>query len=396
MNPLLTVTGLSKSFGGLSALKEISLRVNPGQIVGIIGPNGAGKTTLFNCFAGLYHPTEGQIEFQGRSFVPDAVETTRKQVRKWGLSSLILGILWLPLFWSFFLPDAVFKLEMTLLGVFILGIRFLLIRGLMLFQIWAWGLMFVFLLSDLCFALWWLTHSASELYLVGTRIPLGGPLLAWSISAGLFSIFLCIRMSLRQVRQLYGFRLSPDAVCRLGMARTFQNIRLFFNLSVLDNVRLGHHVQMKSGVPGALFRTRTQREEEALAEKEALEALRFVGLEERAFDLAGSLAYGEQRRLEIARALASRPKLLLLDEPAAGMNARESSRLIDLVRNIREDGIAVLIIEHDMRVMMNLADHIYVLDYGRLIAEGTPDEIRSNPKVIKAYLGGGGAIHAES
>jgi branched-chain amino acid transport system ATP-binding protein len=395
MNPVLRVTHLSKSFGGLSALRDISLEARPGQIVGIIGPNGAGKTTLFNCFAGLYYPTRGQIQFQARPILPQVSEAKAKLIRQCAILFMALGVIWLPLFWSFFLPDALYRLELVLLGLFILAIRFLLIRGLMRFQIWAWSLMIVFLLSDLGFSVWWLTRPSSPVFLMGTRIPLNYFSWPWSLAAGTFSIYLLIQLGSRQGRQLYGFRLSPDAICRLGMARTFQNIRLFFNLSVLDNVKIGRHVQMRSGVPGALFRTRAVRDEEAVTEKEALECLRFVGLEARAFDLAGVLAYGEQRRLEIARALASRPKLLLLDEPAAGMNARESARLIDLILQIRGKGIAVLIIEHDMRVMMNLADHIYVLDYGRLIAQGTPDEIRSNPKVIEAYLGGG-ATHAEA
>lgn len=395
MNPVLRVIDLSKSFGGLSALKEISLEAETGQIVGIIGPNGAGKTTLFNCFAGLYPPTRGQIQFQDRPVVPECSEAKATRVRWCALFFMALGLIWLPLFWSFFLPSALFKLELVLLGIFILAMRFLLIRGVMRFQIWAWSLMFLFLLSDLSFAAWWLIHPPSAVHLVGTHISLSTIAWPWGMVAGPFSIYLTIQLSLRQVRQLYGFRLSPDAICRMGMARTFQNIRLFFNLSVLDNVKIGCHARIHTGVLGALLRTRAQREEESLTETEALECLRFVGLEKRAFDLAGTLAYGEQRRVEIARALASRPSLLLLDEPAAGMNARESSHLISLILNIRQKGVTVLIIEHDMRVMMSLADYIYVLDYGRLIAEGTADDIRNNPKVIEAYLGGGTA-HAET
>jgi branched-chain amino acid transport system ATP-binding protein len=148
---------------------------------------------------------------------------------------------------------------------------------------------------------------------------------------------------------------------------------------------------MAQKVYATLFRTRSQREEEKKIEVEALEHLRFVGLEHRAFDLSGTLAYGEQRRLELARALASHPRLLLLDEPAAGMNPQESSQLMRLIRKIRDQGITVLIIEHDMKVMMNLADHIYALDHGVLIAHGTPDEIRADPRVIEAYLGRGSA-----
>ncbi|MBT3260208.1 MAG: ABC transporter ATP-binding protein, partial [Deltaproteobacteria bacterium] len=184
--------------------------------------------------------------------------------------------------------------------------------------------MFIFLLSDFCFSLWFLTHQNPSGVLILTRMPLGYFTIPWGVMAGLFSLYFAGVLCTGKVRRIYGFRTSPDAVCRMGMARTFQNIRLFFNLSVLDNVKIGRHGRLHSGLGKTLFRTRFQKEEEALAEKKGLHFLRFVGLDHRAFDLADTLAYGEQRRLEIARALASEPELLLLDEPAAGMNARES------------------------------------------------------------------------
>ena len=251
--------------------------------------------------------------------------------------------------------------------------------------------MFVFILGDLYLAFWCLTHPTSLGQVPGVAMPLAYLALPWSILAITFGTYLGWQLSLREVRQLYGFRLGPDAINRLGVARTFQNIRLFLTLSVLDNVRIGAHGRMAQKIYATLFRTRFQREEEKKIEQEALEHLRFVGLEHRAFDLSGALAYGEQRRLELARALASHPRLLLLDEPAAGMNPQESSRLMRLIRKIRDQGITVLIIEHDMKVMMNLADHIYAFDHGVLIAQGTPDEIRANPRVIEAYLGRGSA-----
>jgi ABC-type branched-subunit amino acid transport system ATPase component len=389
MNSFLTVKNLSKTFGGLTALKDISLSVAPQQIVGIIGPNGAGKTTFFNCLSCLYHPSEGEIEFEKFLLAAPAKTAAKKRVRLLAIIFLVLGIIRLPLFWSFFLPQTFFKVEVFLLGIFILSIRFFLFRGLMRHEIWAWGLMFVLLLSDLCFGLLFLTHMNPETRLILTPLPLYYISAPWGVAAGLFSLYFMGVLCVQNVRRLYGFRKGPDAVCRMGMARTFQNIRLFFNLSVLDNVKIGRHGRMHSGLVKTLFRTPFQKQEEAAAEKEGLRFLRFVGLADKAFDLADTLAYGEQRRLEIARALASEPKILLLDEPAAGMNARESEKLIQLVRKIQADGIAVLIIEHDMKVMMNLADYIYVFDYGRLIAQGIPDNVRKNQRVIDAYLGKG-------
>jgi branched-chain amino acid transport system ATP-binding protein len=391
MDAILRVSKLSKVFGGLSALNQVSLEVETGKIVGIIGPNGAGKTTLFNCLTGLYYPSEGQVLFQERSVVPELSNRKARLVQRLSWLFIVLSLAWLPLFWAFFLPQTFFKVELTLLAIFILSIRMIVVRGLKEFQIWAWSTMFVFILGDLYLSIWWLTHSASLGQLPGLALPLAYLALPWSVLAIAFSTYLGWQLLLREVRQLYGFRLGPDAINRLGVARTFQNIRLFLTLSVLDNVKIGAHGKMAQKIYATLLRTKSQRGEEKKIELDALEHLRFVGLEQRAFDLSGTLAYGEQRRLELARALASHPRLLLLDEPAAGMNPQESSRLMRLIRKIRDRGVTVLIIEHDMKVMMNLADHIYALDHGVLIAHGTPDEIRANPRVIEAYLGRGSA-----
>jgi branched-chain amino acid transport system ATP-binding protein len=391
MDTILRVNELSKVFGGLSALSQVSLEVERGKIVGIIGPNGAGKTTLFNCLTGLYYPSEGQVLFQERSVVPELSSRKARLIQRLSWLFIIVSLAWLPLFWSFFITRTFFKVELTLLAIFILSIRLVVVRGLRDFQIWAWSTIFVFILGDLYLALWWLIHHASLGQLPGVDVSLAYVALPWSILAIVYSTYLGWQLFLREGRQLYGFRLGPDAINRLGVARTFQNIRLFLTLSVLDNVRIGAHGKMAQKLWATLFRTRSQQEEERKIEREALDHLRFVGLEHRAFDLSGALAYGEQRRLELARALASHPRLLLLDEPAAGMNPQESSQLMGLIRKIRDQGITVLIIEHDMKVMMNLADHIYALDHGVLIAHGTPDEIRANPRVIEAYLGRGSA-----
>jgi len=259
--PLLKVDGVSKQFGGLMALSEVSFEVLPGRITGLIGPNGAGKTTLFNCIAGVYTPTKGRLLF-------DAADGARRT---------------------------------------------------------------------------------------------------------------------------NGFK--PERMTALGIARTFQNIRLFSQLTVLDNVRIGRHCRTSQGLFGAIFRTAAQVAEERRIVDEAMHWLSFVGLEGKAFFQSSALSYGDQRRLEIARALATGPRLLLLDEPAAGMNPQETASLVGLIHAIMKEGVTVVLIEHDMKLVMSICEHLVVLDHGMKIAEGGPRDIRENPQVIEAYLGRG-AAHA--
>jgi branched-chain amino acid transport system ATP-binding protein len=250
---LLHVEHVSKIFGGLVAVDDVSLAVEPKSIVSIIGPNGAGKTTFFNMLTGLYKPSIGRISFAGND-------------------------------------------------------------------------------------------------VTGKR---------------------------------------PDIITSMGVARTFQNIRLFSTMTAVENVMVGEHSRMKGGVFGSILRTPDVRREEREVRERARQTLDYVGLQSSQFDqIAINLSYGDQRRVEIARALASSPALLLLDEPTAGMNPNESARLTDFMKQIREErNITIVLIEHDMKVIMGVSEHITVLDHGEKIAEGKPDEIRSNERVIEAYLG---------
>ena len=186
---------------------------------------------------------------------------------------------------------------------------------------------------------------------------------------------------------------KPHKVVGRGIARTFQNIRLFRDLTALENVMAGHHIRTRAGIWGVLTQNRFTREEERLTTERAYELLRYVGIERFADVVSKNLSYGDQRRLEIARALATEPQLLALDEPAAGMNATETGQLKQLIEQIRNDGITVMLIEHDVKLVMGLCDRVTVLDYGKQIAEGTAAEVQKNEKVIEAYLGTGHKAH---
>ncbi|MFV1957373.1 MAG: ABC transporter ATP-binding protein [bacterium] len=386
---LLEGVNLGKVFGGLAALEGVDLEVGEDEIVGLIGPNGAGKTTLFNCLTGITMPTTGTINFMNSDLVPKPMINLLAQLSKMSYFFMALSALWIFLMLGIYVPGVEYPMEFSI-AMFGIG-AFRVFVGAMLRKAvpWTRGVTLLFAVMDTVFAAFWMIKF-SELYsdrMFFELINLEYILIPMALAMISYPAYFFVVLNRQDVKTLFGIFVRPDAITKLGMARTFQNIRLFPNLTVLDNVKLGRHCRTTSNYFSIVLRLKSQRLEEDETTQKAMEALQFVGLDWKADFIASSLPYGEQRRLEIARALATEPVLLLLDEPAAGMNPQETESLIKLVGKIRESGISVLLIEHDMKVIMKISERILVLDHGRKIAEGNPEAIRNDPRVVEAYLG---------
>lgn len=324
---MITIDQVTMQFGGVTAVDAVSLTVNDGEIVSVIGPNGAGKTTLFNAVTGVYRPTTGIVSLNGE---PLAHCPGVRDIGYGIAIALTTSVLLLTLYHI----QAAFDRSINAIYVYQEPFD------------WALGAQ---LLAEYWSEQSWLT--------------------TWGIGFGAAVIAAAAYAVIR-----FQGVIAPERIVRKGIARTFQNIRLFRSMSVLEVV-----------LSGAQLRNAPDHRRRMI--DESLELLTFVGLNGAAERGAATLSYGDQRRLEIARALATKPAVILLDEPAAGMNEAETARLGDLIRAVRERGVTVVLIEHHMSLVMAVSDRIIVMQNGRILAEGKPDDIRANKEVIAAYLG---------